>query len=169
MVNPMNPPNHYNRNLTIIVTAFVTMLVTSLVWVGIGTVGYQMMFRDPPQFEVTLDHPETVTVGDELSIKVRVLNDSSKPLEVGNIDIYQELFEGFEILGYDPKPKAQDSFWDYKSYDFNRTLKAAETFEFTVRLRAEEEGYWSGDIDVCTPTQNLVTTHTGITIDPPAP
>ena len=165
----MNPPNHYNRNLTILVTAFITMFVTSLVWVGIGTLGYQMMFRDPPQFEVTLDHPENVTVGEEFSIKVHVLNDSSKPLEVGNIDVYQDLLKGFEILDYDPKPKAQNHFWDYKSYDFNSNLNAAETFEFTVRLRAKEEGFWSGDIDVCTPTQNLITTYAEITVDPAAP
>lgn len=47
----------YARNKLIIITALVTMFVTSLAWVGIGVAGYWLVTREAPLFAVDVGHP----------------------------------------------------------------------------------------------------------------
>ena len=74
-----------------------------------------------------------------------------------------------EILSVNPKPRTSERIIDYFSHDFSETLAPAESFEIEFELRAKDVGYWSGDIDACTPSMNFVTYYTEIEVLDPTP
>ena len=47
---------------TIVITAVVTFLFTSVLWIGLGASVYFLRSDKPPEFEVTVTHPATVEV-----------------------------------------------------------------------------------------------------------
>jgi len=159
----------YQRNKNILITAFITMAVTSLVWLGIGGTAYWFMYRDSPQFGLSVAHPETVLVGEVFTVKVTVKNDGSEDMKLGDLDIYEGLLDGFEIVSVDPKPRTVEKIIGYMSHDFSRSLAPAERFEIRFELRAKGAGLWGGDIDACTPSMNLVTHYTEIEVLEPTP
>ncbi len=159
----------YQRNKTILITAFITMAVTSAVWLGVGGMGYWLMFRDSPEFELSVDHPETVLIGEVFKVKVTVKNGGAKDMKLADLDVYDDLLDGFEILSVNPKPRTSERIIGYFSHDFSETLAPAESFEIEFELRAKDVGYWSGDIDACTPSMNFVTYYTEIEVLDPTP
>ena len=159
----------YQRNKTILITALITMVVTSLVWLGIGAVGYWVVARDSPEFELRVDHPETVLVGEVFKVKVSVKNDGSSDMKLADLDIYDGLLDGFEIVSVTPKPRSTSKVFDILTHEFSQSLSPAETFDIEFQLRATDAGLWGGDIDACTPLLAFVTHYTEIEVLDPAP
>lgn len=160
----------YNRNKLILITVFITAVVTSLAWVGMGSVAYFAMYRDAPPFQIEVDHPEAVDLGDVLRVIVKVENIGKTEMKLAEIDLYDELLDGFEVVSLVPSPRSRERIMGFATYGFNQVLKPGDVFTLEVALRAKEVGLWGGDIDACTPTQNLVTHYTEIeVIDPAAP
>ena len=112
----------------IIITAVLTFLVTSVLWIGIGAVGYYSMMQSPPGFEVTLVHPEEVTVGETFTIEVAISNPTAERLSLDSVDLYDELLDGFEIVSIDPKPNSKDHLFGYRSYYFEKKLQPSDHF-----------------------------------------
>ncbi len=157
------------RNKLILITAVITLVVTSVAWIGIGAAGYWMMYREPPSFQIEVDYPEMVELGEEFEVKVSVENTGSDDVGLANVDIYDELMDGFEIIDVTPKPSSTERLWGYHSYNINKNLAPGKKHEVTFKLKAKELGFWSGDIDACNTMQNMVTHYTEIeVIDPPA-
>ena len=160
----------YARNKLILITAFVTMAVTSAVWIGLGTVGYFAMYREPPSFQLEVNHPGIVEEGDVFRLTVEVTNVGAKDLKLANVDFYEDLLEGFELVSAHPAPRSVEKIIGYASYNFGHNLPPGETFMIELSLKAKDVGLWGGDIDACTPTQNLVTHYTEIeVVAPPVP
>jgi hypothetical protein len=159
----------YERNKLILITVLITMFVTSAAWVGIGAVGYWALYNEPPRFDVAVDCPPEVVLGEVLKAKVSVKNDGGKNLKLENLDVYRELLDGFEILSVNPKPRTTERIVDYISYGFSRSLKPGETFDFEIEMRAKEIGVWGGDIDACTTMQTFITHYTEIEVVDAAP
>jgi len=159
----------YERNKIILITVLITMFVTSAAWVGIGAVGYWSLYKEPPRFDVAVDCPEEVVLGDVLTAKVSVTNGGGTNLKLENLDVYTDLLLGFEILSVNPKPRTTEKIVDYVSYGIARSLKPGETFEFEIEMRAKEVGVWGGDIDACTPMQTFITHYTEIAVVDAAP
>jgi hypothetical protein len=158
----------YERNKLIIITVLITMIVTSAAWLGIGAVGYWSLYNEPPRFDVGVDCPEEVVLGDVLTVKVSVRNDGGKNLKLENLDVYTGLLDGFEILSVSPKPRTKETIVGYISYGISRSLKPGEVFDFEIEMRAKEVGIWGGDIDACTTMQTFITHYTEIeVVDPP--
>lgn len=157
----------YARNKLIIITALITMFITSLVWIGIGVGGYWLVTRDAPPFAVDVDHPDVVEVGETLTVKVTVMNDGTKDLKFAELDLYDTFLDGFEVVAVSPKPKTKERFFGIFTYGFSRTLKPAESFGIEFELRAKEAGLWTGGVDVCTPTQNYVSEYAEIEVVAP--
>lgn len=154
----------------ILITALVTFLVTSMAWLGLGGLGYFLMVREEPAFHVTLDHPDTVVVGEEFDLSVLVEGRNGKPLNLDSMDFQDGLIDGFEVVSTDPKPGSRMRIFGHTSYFLEPAAKSASRYEFKLRLRAKETGFWSGDIDCCTPLGNFLTTYTSIDVEfPPAP
>ena len=152
------------RNKTILITALITMTVTSLVWMGIGAVGYWLVARDQPEFGLTVDHPNTVHVGEVFTLKVSVENEGSSDLKLEDLDIYDDLLDGFEVVSVTPKPRSTSSVFGIRTHVFSRNLVPAESFDIEFELRGKNTGLWGGDIDACTPLQNFVTHYAEIEV-----
>ena len=165
MQNPV-----FQRNKLIFLTALVTMLITSAAWIGLGGLGYWFMTRDAPPFGVQVDHPDVVTVGDRLILKVNVTNNGDRDLRLAEMDFYEAFLDGFEVMDVKPKPKTTQRIMGLVSNTFSKNLSPGETFSVEIDLLAKEAGVWAGDIDACSPTQNYVTHHASVVVvDPVAP
>jgi hypothetical protein len=161
----MYPPTPASyRNKLIILTALITMIVTSLAWVGIGAVGYWFIYTESPSFEMQVDHPDTVQLGEVVEVKVSVKNTGADDVVLANLDVYNEFTDGFEIIDVSPKPSSSESLWGYHSYNLRKKIAPGDVHDLTLKLRAKEVGLWSGDIDACNIMQNMVTHYTEIEV-----
>ncbi|QTN31158.1 hypothetical protein HZ994_02060 [Akkermansiaceae bacterium] len=153
-----------HRNRTILLTAIITMAVTSMVWLGIGAVGYWLVSSESPKFGLTVDHPDSVLVGEVFKLKVSVKNDGSSAMKLADLDVYDELLDGFEIVSVTPKPRSTSKVFGILTHEFSQSLAPAQSFGIEFELRAKDVGLWGGDIDACTPLQSFVTHYTEIEV-----
>ncbi len=159
----------YQRNKLIVITVALTVMITSLAWLGIGGLAYLIIYQKSPEFRVTVDQPDTVVVGNVFKMRITVENSGSTPLTLSNIDLYDELLDGFEVTAIAPSPRTTEVLYGYVSHEIDRTLKSHETYSIQLELRAEAVGVWGGDIDACTPGQNFITRYTEIEVVDAAP
>lgn len=150
----------------ILITALLTFLATTVLWVGGGALGYFLIMREPPDFHVTLEHPEVVAVGEEFDFLVSVENPSGKPLTLDSIDFYNSLLDGFEVVSADPRPASKGGILNFTTYYLGKKARSASSYDFKLRLRAKTSGFWEGDVDVCTVFGNFVTSYATIDVDP---
>lgn len=159
----------YERNKLILITALVTMFVTSVAWIGIGATGYWLVTRESPPFAVEVGHPDVVVTGETFKLDVKVTNEGADDLKFAELDLYDTFLDGFEVIAVRPKPRTKERVFGIVTYGFSRNLKPAESMAIEVELRAKETGLWTGGIDACTPTQNYVSQYTEIeVVDAPA-
>lgn len=157
---PMNPPpipTAKSRNLAILLTALVTMVVTSLIWVGLGATAWFYMYDAPPKFYVEMEYPDTVAIGEEFDLVFEVLNRDSGSRTLNSIDMHDDFLGGFEVVSMTPSPGSREDLWGYRIFNFDESIKSSNTLTVTMRLRAETVGYWSGDVDFTNPLENYVT------------
>lgn len=154
--NPGHGGKGPNIILTAIITAILTALVTSIGWVAVGMVIYKAATTDPPPFDVLVEAPEIMEVGNVAVMKVIIGNQSDKPITLGSIDIMDTLFDGFEVISVDPKPSSQDSLFGIYSYYSRHKLDADDTVTFKFTIKATEVGEWYSSVDACTPFENYV-------------
>ncbi len=151
----------------VVITTFLTFLITSFVWVGVGTVIYHVLTREPPGFEVVIEHPDSVELNEDFLLVVKVKNPMGGSLNLGSVDFYDDLLDGFEVLSVDPKPNSKQKLFGFTSYYFRTARKSSSEFVLTLNLRAKEAGEWAGDIDCCTPLENFVTNYIEISVVDP--
>jgi len=148
----------------ILITAVITFIATSVVWLGVGIALYKYWTEAPPPFNVTITHPDTVKLRDTFFLEIEVENTSSKSASLGSIDLYDELLDGFTVLSVEPEPNAKEHRWGFATYYLKRSISPDESFTFTLELQADQLGYWSGDIDSCTPFESFVTADASIEV-----
>ena len=122
-------------------------------------------FTGSPPFQVTIDAPSKVAVNDTFDVVINVTNPSDKKMILDSIDIYSSLLDGFDIVSVSPDPGSQMKILNFQSLSFSHSVRPNETVKVVVSLNAKEEGYFAGDIDVCTPAQNFTTVSTGIVVE----
>ena len=89
-------------------------------------------------------------------------------VNLANVDFYDELLDGFDVISITPKPRSSEKIIGYHSYNLYKKLAPGKTHELTFKLKAKEVGYWSGDVDACNIMQNMVTYYTEIEVVDPA-
>lgn len=153
-----------SRTSTIAVTAGLTFLLTSILWVvGIATYRWistgipGLLDYERPGFVVEVEAPAVVDVGETLDLVVEVSNPTDTAIELGSIDIYHSLLEGFQVLSLDPLPVDEGSSDEYRTAWWEETLSPGGDFRYQLELRAVKAGTWTGDVDACTPEENYVT------------
>ncbi len=150
----------------VLLTAGVTALITSALWIGVGAVAYWYFVDEPPPFVVKIDSPDTATNGEQINLVVEISNPTHEELDLGSIDIYDSLTDGFAIVAVDPPPDSRDDIYDFTTFYYARSLAPGASFEVNLALEARSIGVWTGDIDCCTPQEKFVTTsHTIVVTD----
>ena len=108
--------------------------------------------KDVEGVGVTISSPTDVSVGDTFKLEVTVKNErQGKVLELSDIDIADEYFNAFTVVSVTPTPKSDMHvpIDNSRSYTFDRKIQPGKTQVFTWELRAEKEGIFRGDVDIC--------------------
>ena len=141
----------------VIVTVVVTAIVTSLLWVvGVAVVYWQFSASQPP-YMVAVEAPEVVEPGATFGLRLQVRNPTDGQLELGSIDIYDSLLDGFRLAAVEPAPTHREHTLNFTSLYYNHTLDPGAAFVVDCQLEAVRGGVWTGDVDFCTPSENFVT------------
>lgn len=152
-----------SKTVAIILTACITLIVSSIVWVGIGLLVYKTWMSenswigDEP-FDVELDSPITAAVGEVFTMQVTATNLGDEAATLGSIDIYDTFLEGIEVLRVTPTPERNDGIFDFQSYFFDGIrMEPGESATVTFKMKAVKPGRWQGDVDCCTPMESFST------------
>ena len=108
--------------------------------------------KDVEGIAVAVDGPTEVTVGQTFELEVTVTNERPKKvLRLSDIDLAEDYLAGFTVSSISPKPKSNMHvpIDNSRSFTFGVQVppRTAKSFKFT--LRAEKEGIFRGDVDVC--------------------
>jgi hypothetical protein len=150
--------------ITAAVTAVVTAVLTSIFWLTGAVIAYRHFGKDAPAFAVNAEAPQEVALGKTFTLKLRVSNPSDEELELGSIDVYDSLLNGFTVVRVQPKPTDQDHFFDFSTFYFSKSLVPGESFSVSLVLKAEEPGIWTGNVDFCTPEESYVSSSVTIRV-----
>lgn len=147
--------------------ALISAAVTSLIWAAGIAIAYFYFFGAPPPFQVKVDAPPSASVDDSFEIAIHATNPSADEMVLDSIDIYSSLLEGFDLISVTPTPSSQKKIINFQSFSFSQSVASNDTLTVIVSLKAKKEGYFAGDIDVCTPAQKFTTVSTGISVTKP--
>ena len=148
----------------VILTAIVSVILTSILWVTGLVVAYSISASDPVLLSMEIDVPDRVVVGEEFTMLVLVSNPTDEDVDFGSIDIYDELLDGFDIKTVTPAPYDQDGTFGFTSHFYSDTLTPGEKREYRFEMKAAAVGSWSGDVDCCTADEDFVTIITSIEV-----
>lgn len=145
-----------SKGALILLTAIITAIVTSMFWAVAGVFAY-IAFSGPAPFAVSVDAPDSVTVGEEFELAVTVQNVHDTAAQLGSIDIYDSFLDGFDVVSVSPEPTEELGVLDFRSFYFEEELGVNESTVVVYTLKAAQAGLWSGDVDCCTPSENFST------------
>ncbi len=151
----------------IMLTAIISTVVVSALWMAGLAVFYHAMSGSDPAFAVKIDVPPQTTVGAEILVQMEVTNPTDSSLELDSIDFEDSLLEGFRVKSVFPAPTGTYKVIDSMSYSYSESLSAGETFKISFLLEAVKPGIWTGDVDFCNPSQDFVTSSATVRVDVP--
>lgn len=151
----------------VILTAMISTVVVSALWIACIAVFYFNTSENDPAFAVKMTVPPQATVGDEILFQVEVTNPTDSALELDSIDFEDSLLEGFKVTSVYPAPTDSFSIIGATSYSFSKTLSAGETFELSFLLEAVKPGIWTGDVDLCDSSQSYITSSATVRVNQP--
>ncbi len=146
-----------SRTTLAIVTAAISVVVTSALWIGGIAVAYRFFVGNPPPFVISIEAPGETTLGEIVTLSARVSNPTDESLQLGSIDVYDSLLDGFAVVQIEPGPEERTHTLDFSTFYFSKALGPGETLGFSLVLKAVQPGIWTGDVDFCTPSEKFVT------------
>ena len=145
-----------SRATLAIVTAAISVVATSALWIGGIAVAYRVFVGNPPPFVISIEAPGETTLGEIVTLSARVSNPTEESLQLGSIDVYDSLLDGFAVVQIEPAPDESTHTLDFSTFYYSKTLAPGETFGFSLVLKAVQPGVWTGDVDFCTPSEKFV-------------
>ncbi|NLX60454.1 MAG: hypothetical protein GXY74_15365 [Phycisphaerae bacterium] len=112
-----------------------------------------------PLLEAAIDVPQSVRVGEDIRVIVRMTNSHAEPVTLDSVDVDNGLLRGFQVIRVEPRPEATFSLppeLDQRSWAFHTPVAAGGQMTVTFHLRPLAAGHYSGNIDVCNPNQDYV-------------
>ncbi len=139
--------------------ALIIVLVTFLAVGAVLTVAGFMFFREKPKLEASIEIPAEIALGSTVSLVVKVSNPHQKAVGLDSVDVADSFLAGFQVLSVEPKPTGTTHVpvLDQRSWDFGRAVPPGGKLTVTFTLKAVAEGHFSGDLDVCNPSQDFTT------------
>jgi hypothetical protein len=153
-----------SRGTLVIVTAAISVVATSALWIAGIAVTYQYFLGDPPPFAIAVEAPREATVGEIITLRAQVSNPTDEPLQLGSIDVYDSLLAGFTVIQVEPEPAERDDTFGFSTFYFSKTLAPGKALSFSFGLKATHPGVWTGDVDFCTPSEKFVTSSVTIRV-----
>ncbi len=106
--------------------------------------------QDIDHLEIVVNSPESLEVGQTFDLEVVVHNNGSETVEIGSIDLYDDLLDAFAVVETD---RPDDDILDQgilgsTSFEFSGTVPAGGSLSLTVKLKALRPGIHSGLIEV---------------------
>ena len=139
------------------VTAAVTFLATSFLWVA-GFLSWQWwQERQQVPFAISLTHPEEVAFGELVQMDVEIKNDRRQAQTLDSIDIYHSFLRGFEVVAVEPTVEHSRDIGNFRTFGIGREMQPEETLQVRFTLRARRAGTFIGEVDVCNPDQFYTT------------
>jgi hypothetical protein len=100
----------------------------------------------------SVESPLDVVVGETFTLTIKVENQrGNDSFMLNDIDINDTYLSGFSVISVDPVPEEDQHvpIDNSQSYSFNVGIPSGESREFKFELRAEREGIFRGDVDIC--------------------
>ncbi len=127
-------------------TAMISTVVVSAMWViGIAVFYYTISGKDPA-FAVKMVVPPQANVGDSIKVEMEVTNPSDSLLELDSIDIEETLSKGFELQRIEPAPEQTILDEGDPALIWTNSLAPGESFSALIGLKAVNAGIWTGDL-----------------------
>ncbi|MBK1817854.1 hypothetical protein JIN84_19695 [Luteolibacter yonseiensis] len=104
----------------IVITAIITTVVVSILWI-VGLTGVSHYFsRNTPTFAVKIDAPSHAEVGEVITLHVKIRNPDDVVQSLDNIGISDSLFDGFKVVGVSPDASVARQLGSGSSYTFHK-------------------------------------------------
>ncbi|HYD42889.1 MAG TPA: hypothetical protein VEB43_18805 [Anaeromyxobacter sp.] len=161
---PPVPPPQPKRSSAVITAVVVTAAATLVLCAAVLVFAWFVFTSRPAPFAVDVQAPAEVAAGEKATLEVRASNPTSERLKLGSIDVYDSLLDGFEVIDVEPRPDRRDHTVNLSSFYYARSLAPGDAFTMRLHLRARRAGVFTGDVDVCTPLEQFVTTSVSIVV-----
>ena len=129
------------------IVAFIAVVVIAVV------VGFLVhVSKDVEGVAVSADGKSDIVVGQTFDLDVTVTNERTyKVLMLSDVDIAESYLSGFTVVEIDPKPKSSEHvpIENSRSFHFGLQVPPHSAQSFKFKLRAEQAGMFSGDVDAC--------------------
>ncbi|MCH7224853.1 hypothetical protein [Haloferula sp. A504] len=166
----------------VILTAVVTFLVTSGLWV-VAFVAWQAFqtastfslgsggFGSGSTFSVIHRCPPEVQVGDSIDLILEITNPGTTDEDLESIDLYYDFLNGFTITSVSEAYRGENMFGDFETLWIEPavTIPAGTTHTVTITLEGAKPGTWSADVDVCGAGIDFATVVPRVEVKPAAP
>lgn len=140
-----------------------SLVLMAIVAIGLGVA---WLFIERPTLDGSLDMPLQVTVGETFHATITASNGHDKTVTLDSIDISDTLLAGVQISSIEPDPESTTRVpvLDQRSWAFNTPVEPGATMTVRYTLRAVREGHFTGDIDLCNPSQDFFTLYGDLVI-----
>ena len=115
------------------------------------------LVRELPVLDASLSAPSMAELDSTVTVIVTASNSHTKAIVLDSMDIGDSFLSGFQVVSVQPKPTDTMRIWGMRSWDFGKSVAPGESVKIQFRLKAIQEGHFSGDIDVCNPNQDSTT------------
>ena len=131
------------------------VLIGVLLAVGV----WWLLIRELPTLEASISLPPEAALDSSFPMTMTATNTHKVTVTLDSIDIDDSFLSGFQVMEVVPKPvdTMHLPFVNQRSWAFGKEVHPGSAMTVTFRLRAVQEGHFSGDVDVCNPNQDYVT------------
>ncbi len=146
--------------MSIKIKVLIGVLVSIIVLAIVGFVALVLWVTPPEGIIVTIDLPEQVSVDEVYPIEVTVQNVSLEEREVTIIEMQDSFLEGIDIISSDPIFADKLGGFGFDTHYFEELYIQPESEAVIIfEARADREGYFIGDINVCIDTEGSCVTN----------
>jgi hypothetical protein len=128
------------------------LLLMALV-TGLLVAGLVHISTEPKDVDIHIDGPTDVLAGESFTLSVTITNERKrKAFALTDLDLGTDYLDHFVVVGTDPEPlSTRDNapFDASRSFTHNLRIPPGESRRFDFVLRADHEGLYRGDLDVC--------------------
>ncbi len=161
--------------IIILLLVAVVILLAGILFVGTTNVFLQNMWQfsssmlgTGPTFDVTLESPDTITMGEEFDLILTLSNNAVEPIQLDSIDIDRSFLTGFEVISVSPQSSADTFTQVQHSWSFTETVPAGASLKATYRLKPIRNGRFAGSIEVYNATLDSSSAIAAIRVEDPS-